>query len=166
MISDAIEKSPNSEFIQKHLSELLLKEPANLGKIGSVSYWGGLVLSSLDECYGKTYYGQHVKIYCDTEYNNLYMWIPALIGVADDYEILGDFGGATYSYMDANYKVWDIYIKEKYVNESFKILFNNGKDQTNDSESFTLSEKIYFKIVSGGSPNDFGDIYTKVPVRI
>lgn len=164
MLGDAIENSPNSKFIQKLLDENLLKNATDLGKTGSISYWAGLGLSSVDEVFGRTYYGRRVKIYCDTYYNCLYMWIPSLIGVATDYEILGSYGGASYSSMENGYKVWDIYIKEKYINHSFKVLFNNGEDQTNDSNSFTLSDKIYFKIVSGGSANDFGDIYGSVPV--
>ena len=164
MLGDAIEKSPNSKFIQKLFDEKLLNGVADLGKIGSISYWAGLGLASIDELFGKTYYGKRVKIYCDTYYNCLYMWIPSLIGEAADYEILGSYGGVSYSYIEDGYKVWDVYIKEKYINESFKILFNNGEDQTNDSSSFTLSEELYFTIVSGGSANDFGDIYESVPI--
>lgn len=52
---DWVSNSPKNEFIKKHFPESLLKESANIGKLGAATYWSGLAFSSIDELWGETY---------------------------------------------------------------------------------------------------------------
>lgn len=56
-LSEAIENAPKKEFIKKKLPAAILKDPADLGKLGTISYWSGFIFSSIDEEWGKTYTG-------------------------------------------------------------------------------------------------------------
>lgn len=56
-LSDAIQDAPKSEFIKSKLPAAILKNPADLKKSGTISYWSGFLFSSIDEVWGKTYTG-------------------------------------------------------------------------------------------------------------
>ena len=56
-LSDAIQDAPKNEFIKSKLPASILKDPADLGKHGTISYWSGFLFSSIDEVWGKTYTG-------------------------------------------------------------------------------------------------------------
>lgn len=56
-LSDAIQNAPKKDFIKKILPAYLLKDPADLGKLNTISYWSGFIFSSIDEEWGQTYTG-------------------------------------------------------------------------------------------------------------
>lgn len=56
-LSDAIQDAPMNDFIKSILPPSVLKDPADLGKLGAISYWSGFIFSSIDEEWGQTYTG-------------------------------------------------------------------------------------------------------------
>ena len=56
-LSDWIQDAPKKDYIKKILPAHLLKDPADLGKLGTITYWSGFIFSSIDEEWGETYTG-------------------------------------------------------------------------------------------------------------
>lgn len=106
--------------------------------------------------------GDRIRVYCATDYVHMYLWMGGSVPV-------WAWPGLSYSYTEnvdgVTYKVWDFTLPEEYWSSSFQILFNDSEHvQTNDSSPFMLSLVMFFDLVSGGSPNDYDDLYSVVPV--
>lgn len=56
-LSDWIRDAPKKDYIKKILPAHLLKDPADLRKLGTITYWSGFIFSSIDEEWGETYTG-------------------------------------------------------------------------------------------------------------
>ena len=154
-----IVKAENREGIQS-ITLSSLKPNTTYSYCASIDYEGGPVNGVMKEFSTNV---QSYKIYCPTNYSYLYMWTA-------NYEVLGSWCGKVYNYITTisgvSYKVWEIYVNKTYINNHFQVVFNNGTDQTNDSNSFTLSDEMFFEIASGGTPNDFGALYGEVPILV
>lgn len=99
-----------------------------------------------------------VKVYCQTDYINLYAW------TSTGYFLAGVWPGSSFTseeeIVDGKaYKMWEIQVPvDKFTSETCQFIFNDGTNQTDDSLPMEFADEMFLYVVNNiPSLNPEGD---------
>ncbi len=99
-----------------------------------------------------------VKVYCQTDYINLYAW------TSTNYLPAGTWPGSSFTseeeIVDGKaYKMWEIQVPvDEFTSETCQFIFNDGTSQTDDSQPMEFADEMFLYVVNNiPSLNPEGD---------